>query len=399
MLDQYKTMQKDRMGRILERILRAPRITRAELAESLGLSSSSIVKYTRELMDLGFLRQEGEGESTGGRRRAFLEFDPSVGVNLVILFHLSCLEGALVNPAGQVEQRVKLPLSGEETQSDYEAMLIQLIGDLEQRAENTGKEIFASGIAMGDHLDMDRGISHYYHRCPDWQDVDLKKLVQSKLNLPFFLINDTDAAALGEMYYGQGRGYSHFLTLWDTETLGMGLVLNDRIYLGQKGFVGEIGHVLAVPQGELCVCGNQGCLETVATEGYLLKRSREGVNSGVKSTLTSVHGDSSWTVQDIINASNDGDRFCCNLMEELAGYMGHALADVANVLNPQRVILGGTVMRDNNFLLENIQRIVATRAMKPICDDIEIVLSDQEDIPLKGISSYVLRQLFLQQDV
>jgi len=393
MLDRYSQMQKERMGRILECILRSRQITRNKLSHRLQMSSSSIVKYTRELMDLGFLREEGQEHSSGGRRRSFLEFDPRFGYNLVIQFHLSRLEGALINPAGEIVIRKRFPVTNR-SKDELLDTLFALIDHLKLRADQSERPVFGIGIGMGDHLDMQKGISHYYHLCSDWQQVNLKELIETRYSLPFFLINDIDAAALGELYYGNSKGISNSLTLWVGETLGMGLILNDNIYLANHGFVGEIGHTLVDPDGPLCSCGNSGCLETVTTESFILQRCREGAAQGVNTQLMSLGNPDSWTMEQVIDVSNQGDRFCRNIIGEVAGYLGHALADTANILNPQRVILSGSVTRENQFLLDSIQHIVSQRVLKPIGDQIELVLSDNPDMPLIGIGCYVLSQFF-----
>lgn len=395
MLDQYRSKQKNKMGQILDRILRNRQITRSELAETLSISSSSVVKYTRELIDVGLIREKGRSESTGGRRSSYLEFDPSVGVNLVVHFKLSHLEGALVNPVGELVYRKREPLKGDENQQELLNTLLKLTGHLKNTALKKYSRVFGMGIGIGDHINMVQGISYYYHRCQDWKNVPLKEILEKELELPFYLINDVDAAALGEMYYGLGRDLTDFLCLWDGETLGMGIVLNDQLYQSNTGLVGEIGHLHAVSQGDLCVCGNRGCLETVSTEPYILRRCRELLREGVKSGLTDVDNSMEWTIKMVVDLSNQGDRICRNVMEEVAGYMGLALTDVANLFHPKGILLGGPVMENNHFLLENIQRIVSNRALKPICDDVKILSSESADMPLIGIGAFVLSQLLL----
>lgn len=395
MLENYRSKQKNKMGQILDRILRNRQITRTELAESLGLSSSSVVKYTRELIDIGLIREKGRSQSTGGRRSSYLEFDPSVGVNLVVHFKLSHLEGALVNPVGEMVYRKREPLNGRENRQEYLEKLLSLTNHLKTRALDQYKRIFGMGIGMGDHLNMQEGISYYYHRCPDWRDVPLKTILEGALDLPFYLINDVDATALGEMYYGLGRDIPHFLSLWDGETLGMGLVLNNSLYQSNNGLVGEIGHFRAEPKGVLCVCGNRGCLETVSTVPYILKRCREMIDLGAVSALSDGQSYEDWSIEKVVELSNQGDRVCRNVMEEVAGYLGGALTDAANLLNPRRILLGGPVMEHNLYLTENIRRIITNRALKPICDEVEVLPSQCPDMPLIGIGAFVLSQLFL----
>ena len=222
-------------------------------------------------------------------------------------------------------------------------------------------------------------------------------MVESRFNLPFFLINDIDAGALGEKFYGRGIKVENFVCIWLSETVGMGMVLNDRIYFGKKGFVGEIGHTNVIPDGAICTCGNRGCLETVATEYFVLEKCREGIISGVYSEIVDLcEGDKSkLKIEDIIKASNNGDRFVRNIFLEVAGYIGEKLTDIANILNPEAIILRGSIIDGNSFLFENIERIIKTRSLSVLADSIKIIYTDDtSDMRIPGVSSYILMNYF-----
>ena len=397
MFTDYKSIQKERMADILKTILGAKQITRGRLAEELGLSPSSIAKYIKTLKELGLVRESGRGISTGGRRSSCLEFDPEVGVNISVVFDLSSIKGALINPAGAIlvnkNRRVYRGIPRRELLDG----LMTLLSSLCAEAARIKKRIFGIGIGIGDHLDMDSGVSHYYHLSEDWKEVPLKKLIEKEFGLPLFLINDLDAGALGEKYYGAGVETENFCCVWIGETVGMGLVLNGQIYLGKNGFVGEIGHTRALPGGPLCLCGNRGCLETVTTESYILDRCREGLKGGVNSeAMRLCDGDrEALAIGHIIEASNRGDRFCQNIFEETAEYLGRSLTDVANILNPELITLRGSVVDGNTFLYESVRRRIKHQALSPICDDIRVEHSlKREDIRLPGISSYILSRYF-----
>ncbi len=397
MLEKYKSIQKERMADILNTILGAKQITRKELSDRLALSPSSVVKYLKELIELGLVRESGDDEVTGGRRSTFLEFDPTIGVNISILFNLSSLEGALVNPAGEILFRTSVESYNQIPAGELLIRLDRLIGTLISKAESIKKLIFGIGVGIGDYLDMNAGISHYYERSADWKEINLKERYEPVYGLPFFLINDIDSGALGEKYYGSGIGVDNFLCVWVSETVGMGIVLGGNIYLGKNGFVGEIGHTKSIDDGPLCVCGNTGCLETVINEKYILEKCREGLKAGVNSSVfIFCQGDpDKLSIEHMIQASNKGDRFCRNLFAETAIFLGNKLTDAANLLNPELITLRGSVIQDNEFLLENVKRIVKDQALHPICDDIRVESEPfSGDIRLAGVSSYILSKYF-----
>jgi len=397
MLDDYGNIQKERMADILNSILNSQEITRGELAARLNLSPSSIVKYINKLIELGLVRESGLNKSTGGRRSNCLEFDPGIGVNIALIFNLSNIHGALVNPAGDTVFELFRPTSKGIPKDELLEQLFSIIMDLKIKAAEIDKRIFGIGLGMGDYMDMENGVSHEYLLARDWKEVPLKELVESRFNLPFFLMNDIDAGALGEKFYGRGIKVENFVCIWISETVGMGMVLNDRIYFGKKGFVGEIGHTNVVTDGAICTCGNRGCLETVATEYFVLVKCREGITSGVYSEIVDLcDGDKSkLKIEDVIKASNNGDRFVRNIFLEVAGYIGGKLTDIANILNPEAMILRGSIIDGNLFLYENIKRIIKTRSLSVLADSIEIIYTDDtSDIRIPGVSSHILMNYF-----
>ena len=397
MLNDYGNIQKERMSDILFTILNSREITRRELAEKLNLSPSSVVKYINKLIESGLVRESGLDESTGGRRSVYLEFNPEVGVNIALIFNLSNIHGALVNPSGEIIYELLLPTTKGIEKNDLLENLYTIIKKLQEQAVTVGKSIFGIGLGMGDSMNMTEGVSYEYLLARNWKNVPLKELVESRFTIPFFLINDIDAGALGEKFYGRGVKVENFITLWLSETVGMGMVLNDRIYFGKNGSVGEIGHTNVIPGGALCTCGNRGCLETVATEDYVLKKCREGILDGVNSEIVNAAGTEklSLKIEDIIEASNNGDRFVRNIFLEIAAYAGAKISDVVNILNPETVILRGSIIDGNTFLYENIKRIVKNSSLPIISNSMDICYTTEtSDIRIPGVSSYILMNYF-----
>ncbi|MDA3939753.1 MAG: ROK family transcriptional regulator [Spirochaetia bacterium] len=397
MLEDYGNIQKERMEHILNNILNSREITRGELVDKLNLSPSTIVKYINKLIELGLVRESGLNKSTGGRRSIFLEFDPEIGVNIAIIINLSNIHGALVNPSGTIIEELYTPTIKGISKDELLNLLFILIEDLKTKAIKIDKRIFGIGLGMGDYMDMEKGISHEYLLARDWKEVRIKEMIESRFDLPFFLINDIDAGALGEKFYGRGIKVENFVCIWLSETVGMGMVLNDRLYFGKKGFVGEIGHTNVVPNGAICTCGNRGCLETVATTSFVLEKCREGIESDVYSEIIAAcDGDiNQLKIEDVITASNNGDRFVRNIFLEIAGYIGGKLSDIANILNPEAIILRGSIIDGNSFLFENIERIIKTQSLSVLADTIKVEYTDDKsDIRIPGVSSYILMNYF-----
>jgi predicted NBD/HSP70 family sugar kinase len=385
------------MSTILKSILNNKRITRSRLAEILKLSPSSIVKYTKILMDLGLIQETDRELSTGGRRSTFIELNPAVGINIAVLLDVSQMKGVLINIIGEVVSEHTLPLYfGMDRQQLLEGLL-ELLDNLVAEASKFEKKIFGIGIGLGGYIDPEQGVSHEYLFAKNWYDVPLKSLVEDKYDIPCFLVNDANACALGEKYYGQGLGTEHFLCVWLGEGIGMGIIVNGEIYTGNSHYAGEFGHTHAVADGQLCFCGHTGCLETISSKQYILATVREGLQQGVNSEVLKYCDDdfAKLQIEHLVTAANNGDRLARNVFEQTGRHLGEKLSDIANIFNPEMIVLRGPVIDGNRFLFETIERIVMNLSLRQIANTLKIVYSEkQADIRVQGISSVILHDYF-----
>ncbi|MBN2553975.1 MAG: ROK family transcriptional regulator [Spirochaetales bacterium] len=385
------------MSTILKCILNNKRITRTRLAEILRLSPSSIVKYTKILMDLGLIQETDREMSTGGRRSTFIELNPAVGINIAVILDVSRIKGVLINTTGEVLSERSLPVSFGIEKDALIGALLQLLDGLVAEASGFDRKVFGIGVGMGGYIDPERGVSHEYLFARNWYDVPLKELIERSFDLPCFLVNDANACALGEKYYGCGLGIEHFLCVWLGEGIGMGIVVNGEIYTGGSHYAGEFGHTHAVDSGQLCFCGHTGCLETVSSMQYILSTVRDGLGQGVNSEVLK-YCDSDFSrlrIEHLITASNNGDRLARNVFQQAGGHLGEKLADIANVFNPQMIVLRGPIIDANRFLFETIERVVMNLTLRQIAKPLKMVFSEQQsDIRVQGISSVVLHDYF-----
>jgi N-acetylglucosamine repressor len=397
MLSEYSQIQKSRMSTILKCILNNKRITRTRLAENLRLSPSSIVKYTKILMELGLIQETDREISTGGRRSTFIELNPAVGINIAVILDVSRMKGVLINTIGEVLSENSLPLTfGIEKDALIDALL-QMLDGLVAEASKFDKKIFGIGVGLGGYIDPELGVSHEYLFAKNWYDVPLKELIEQKYSIPCFLVNDANACALGEKYYGRGLGVDHFLCVWLGEGIGMGIIVNGEIYTGNSYYAGEFGHTHAVDNGQLCFCGHTGCLETISSRQYILSTARDGLRQGVNSEVLKYCDNdfSRLQIEHLITASNNGDRLARNIFEQTGRHLGEKLADIANVFNPAMIVLRGPIIDANRFLFETIERVVMNLTLRQTAKLLKIVYSEERsDMRVQGISSVILHNYF-----
>ena len=397
MVDVQPGIQRERMNGILKSLLDSPRRTRADLATALRLSPSSIVKYTKVLIDKGLVRESDREQSTGGRRSVLLELNPEAGLSIAVILEATSLRGAVVDMAGRTIACETAGARQGIAREDLLAALEALIDGLLVRARGFSRTILGIGLGMGGFLDPVQGISHEYLYARDWYDVPLRRLLEDRSGLPCYLVNDANACALGEKYRGAGIGVKDFLCVMIGEGVGMGIVANGELYTGKSSYAGEFGHMHAVDGGLLCYCGHQGCLETICSQQAILSASREGLRQGVNSDIRKhCAGDIECvTIEHVIDAANNGDRFARNIMVRVGDALGAKLADVANLFNPELIVLRGPVIDGNAFLFERISSVAAHESLRPTARALRIEYSAQRtDIRFAGVASAILMDYF-----
>jgi N-acetylglucosamine repressor len=397
MIDVQPGVPRERMNAILRAVLETGSATRGRLSRSLGLSPSSIVKYTKALIDGGLVRESDREESTGGRRSARLELNADAGLTVAAVLDTTAVRGALLDMSGATLAEECAPAWQGIPREDLLAGLYGIVEKLLSRGREYRRRILGIGIAMGGHIDPAHGISREYLYARDWYDVPVRELVEARFDAPCFLVNDANSCALGEKFRGMGRGAANFLCVWIGEGIGMGIVVNGELYKGSSAYAGELGHVHVVDDGALCFCGHRGCLETVCSQQPILAASCDGLRQGVASEIRKHCGGASdqVTIEHVITASNDGDRFARNVMAQAAEVLGTKLADVADVFNPELIILRGPVIDGNEFLYERVKGIVMDQSLRPTARALRIVHStERKDIRFAGIGCAILMDYF-----
>jgi len=404
MLKVESTIQKERYGLILKSIFRYKRVTRIELSEILKLSSPALVKYIKVLISLGIVREMGKASSEGGGRKSvYLEFNPEKGIAIAIAMYRTYIESGLVTITGEVLEEYRHPIPD---MLERDQLLAELFGSIEATiAKANGlklnQQIFGIGIAMGGHINQEKGISYEYMFSRGWDSVQLKSIVENRYKLPVSLVKDVNACALGEQYYGNGIGVDNFLSIWIGVSIGMGIVIDGKNYTGASGYAGELGHTRGGDEGCLCYCGHTGCLEGISSEGYILEECRKGLRKGVLSEIRNICqcDFENITIQQVIQAANNGDRFSRNVFEGVGEVLGRKISDAANLFNPELILLRGPVIDGNLFLFETIKRIVMNQNLRQISHGLKILYSPHDNlVHLRGVGSVIVNGLISSQE-
>ena len=188
----------------------------------------------------------------------------------------------------------------------------------------------------------------------DWHHVRIRDTLEGHLGLPVVVENNVRAMALGEAYFGCGREAESVAFVYGRTGVGAGFVINHQLFRGSNTGAGEIGHMIMVPEnGELCRCGNRGCLETQVSEAVLIRRAHEIAEAepdGIMAHLLANPGERS-PVECVFQAARQGDTLVLELLNEIGHFLGVALANMVNIFNPELIILGGLFAQAEDLIL------------------------------------------------
>lgn len=205
-----------------------------------------------------------------------------------------------------------------------------------------------AGIGMGlpGPVDSKKGIVPRSPHLGGWEGIRLRDFISKKMNLPCFMMNDANAAALGEKLFGEGKKVQSFVYMTISTGIGGGVVINGQIVEGASYVGGEVGHMTVVPKGESCKCGKSGCLEAYASGTAIARYVEREIKQGTRScVLELMHEDGKITAQMVGQAARKNDVLALKAYEYAGFYLGIGIANILNILNPEMVILGGGVLK------------------------------------------------------
>jgi glucokinase len=253
----------------------------------------------------------------------------------------------------------------------------------------------AIGVSFGGPVDATTGTVYLSHHVPGWENTPLREILEAQFGAPASVDNDANVAALGEHRFGAGQGYSSLLYITISTGVGGGWILNGQPWRGAEGMAGEIGHTVVDPNGPACLCGKRGCVERLASGRYIAQRAREWLAAqpdrgqilralaGGESPVPSEQTMEAITAQLVSQAAAQGDDLAWEALEVAAWALGVGIGNAANLVNPQRFILGGGVTKAGDRFWEVIRRTARDTALPEVHFDIvPAILGD--DAPLWG---------------
>lgn len=346
----------------------------AELSELFDKSIPSIAKAVNELIEEGFVIEQGYAPSSGGRRPLMYAINASAMYILAIAMD-------------QLSTRIQLVDLLNHPVSDFvmfelkllnnEQALDQLVGNINEYLNNSGiakEKIAGIGIGMPGFINPLKGINYTYL---DAGDKTLTQHISDETGLPIYIDNDSSLIALAEQKFGIAKSQKEVMVINLGWGIGLGMIVNGEIFRGRNGFAGEFSHIPLSEDGALCACGKRGCLEAEASMLVVSKRAIEGIEQGRVTSLKHIDEARSKQMGDaIMEAANNGDQFAIGLFSDAGYKIGKALAILIHIMNPQAIVLSGRGARVGKILMAPIQQALHKYCIPRLSGGTELLISE-----------------------
>ncbi len=352
--------------------------TITDLAKELDLSIPTVTKIINEMCEDGYIDDYGKLETNGGRHPNLYGLNPTSGYFIGVDIKKFAINIALINFKGDmIELKMNQPYKFENTQEALED-LCQLISNFIKSLEVDTKKIMNICINISGRVNPESGYSFSMF---NFSESPLAEVLSQKLGFHVCIDNDTRAMTYGEYMKGCVEGEKNIIFVNISWGLGIGIIINGKIYAGKSGFSGEFGHVNTFDNEIICHCGKKGCLETETSGSALHRILIERIQNGESSILSKQVNEQKTplTLDKIIEAVNKEDFLCIEIVEEIGQKLGRYIAGLINIFNPELVIIGGTLSLTEDYLTQPIKTAVRKYSLNLVNKDSAITTSKLKD--------------------
>jgi glucokinase-like ROK family protein len=355
---------------ILLSLLYEPVLSRSQLAKHTNLSNTTITNIISELIEQGIVTEKNtvddeQGELRPvGRPRTSIYLEPNARFVIGIHIGVGTFRVAITNLRAEIIDNQVLKYDINFPALD---VLEQIVTSVETVIGQSGVErnkILGVGVGASGLVDFTTGVNLLAPNL-DWHDVPLREHLQHKLRLPVIVDNNVRTMAIGETYFGAGRGVDSVAFVYGRIGVGAGLTFKGQVFRGSSKGAGEIGHSAMLLQGgEACRCGNSGCLETLVSEPVIIRLAEEIAKSNPDGILANIFKDNTddSPIECVFKAACQGDVQVQEMIKERGCYLGIALANLVNMFNPELILLGGIFSRGDSLFIDPITRTIQQRA-------------------------------------
>jgi glucokinase-like ROK family protein len=398
------TIKAHNLHTILLALLRYEHASRVDLAKMTGLSNTTITNLITELLEQGIVVEEGTTQLRrrpgAGRPRMALRLVPDARYALGVHIGVGLIRVAITDLRANVlaVQSFTHPLD-----KSANEVLNRIVDQTHLLLDQTGVEndrIIGIGVGASGLVDPEIGVNVMAPNL-GWNDVPIQAVLADRLELPATVDNNVRAMALGEALFGSAQNVRVLAFVYARQGVGAGFVVDGQLFRGTVAGAGEIGHTtITLEGGQLCRCGNRGCLEPLVSEPSIIAEAKKLARHFDHGMLATHLGSTDEpSIEQVFAAARNGDAATQTMLKERARYMGIALANLVNVLNPELILLGGIFYQGRDLLLPTVEETMRQRSFGNLGQQIKLQpTSFGQQAGVVGAAALALTNFFYRQD-
>ena len=349
-----------------------------DLSKELDLSVPTVTKFIGEMCEDGYINDYGKLETSGGRHPSLYGLNPESGYFIGVDIKKFAVNIGLINFKGDMmELKMNIPYKFENTPEAMEE-LCRLISSFIKKTKVNTEKILNININISGRVNPESGYSFSQF---NFSERPLAEVLTDKIGCQVCIDNDTRAMTYGEYLQGCVKGEKNIIFVNISWGLGIGIIIDGKIYTGKSGFSGEFGHINVFDNEILCHCGKKGCLETEASGSAIYRILQERIKKGECSILSGRANNQELplTLDEIISAVNKEDLLCIEIVEEIGQKLGKQIAGLINIFNPELVIIGGTLSLTDDYIAQPIKTAIRKYSLNLVNQDSVITVSKLKD--------------------
>lgn len=365
-------------------------ISRVDLAKTTGLSKASVTGITADLIDEGLLFEKEVSASMGGRRPILLALNPDGAYSLGVYLSFLGISVLIVNFEATILNEYFLPLQAKHYTPDaFVDKIVQAVHACMWEANFSKNQISGLGISIPGLVDSQTGMIRFFPNY-GWENVNLRDMVQQRIDHPTYIENSANTLALAEQWFGDVRGVDNFIVITLEHGVGMGIVLDGKLYRGQKGVAGEFGHTTVDPDGPLCRCGQKGCLEAIVGNRAIVLAARAAAAKGEWHP----ENPETITIDDVLSAAKTGEPCLHNIYAHAGKVLGMGIANLIRIFNPAKILISGKGVEAGEMLFASMYQTISRCLTDTFISDTAIRVQnwDRKDYA-RGAGTMVLQEI------
>lgn len=387
------TIEKGQLLRvdIIKQLYYKNKLSLTELSKLTHKSLPLVTKLVNGLILEGYIVEQGQAVSTGGRRASLFLLNPDMQKYIIsVAMDQFTTRMAIYDLARNIVfpvHTLDLILPGD---ADAVDELVSFIGHHISASGIDPKKMLGIGIGVPGFIDAENGVDHSHLKINGGKH--LGKFISKKLGLPVFMDNDSSLIALAELNFGAAQGKRDVMVAnigWGT---GLGMIVNGRLYRGSSGYAGEFSHIPLSNTNSLCSCGKRGCLEVETSLLVMTQRAKEEIKAGAATSMTELFKNEDRNVGDLfLEAARNRDPLAVSILSDAAFLIGKGLATLIHIMNPECIVISGRGALAGKVLLPPVQQAVNEFCIPRIADQTTILLSElAADAELLAAASLVM---------